>query len=174
MKIRRKHKLTFNRANEVFIYNPKTGLIRWKVDIGFRIKCGQEAGGIHTKGYRVITIDGVEYKAHHIAWLLHYGMFPIHGIDHKDGDGLNNRIKNLRDVPQSVNGKNQRLKKNNKSGVSGVFWSADRKMWRVSIGHGRRKINLGQFSSFSKAISIRKMAEKVYGYYHNHGNKRAK
>ena len=39
---------------------------------------------------------------HHAVWAWHHGRFPSQ-IDHIDGDKLNNRIGNLREVTQSEN-----------------------------------------------------------------------
>jgi malate synthase len=43
-----------------------------------------------------------------LVWFITYGKFPDGVIDHLDGDPSNNRIENLRDVPQRVNMQNRK------------------------------------------------------------------
>ena len=50
-------------------------------------------------------------------------------VDHKDGNGLYNRKKNLRDGSSGVNQNNQVLLSNNTSGTNGVCFNKQRKRW---------------------------------------------
>jgi hypothetical protein len=45
--------------------------------------------------------------AHRVAWALHYNKWPQHTIDHINRDGTDNRLENIRDVPQCVNNSNK-------------------------------------------------------------------
>lgn len=59
--------------------------------------------------------------AHKVVWYLVKGVWPGHGIDHRDGDTFNNRIRNLRAADQSENSQNLRgAKSSNKLGLLGV------------------------------------------------------
>jgi len=88
-------------------------------------RAGKPAGTPHIMGYVSIHIDGKGYLAHRLAWFLHYGAWPSKGLDHIDGDKLNNRIENLRDVGQKINGQNKkRPNSNNKLGLLGVSMNA--------------------------------------------------
>lgn len=87
-------------------YEPESGKLFWKKRTGHRIKVGDEAGGIRN-GYRQINFMGKRYPCHRIVWLLAYGSWPKNFIDHIDGDRLNNRLPNLRDVTLKENNQNK-------------------------------------------------------------------
>lgn len=58
-----------------------------------------------------------------------------------------------------------KLSKNNKSGVSGVYYETRANKWRACIGFAGEKIRLGYFSSFDEAVLARRSAETLYGRY---------
>jgi hypothetical protein len=67
--------------------------------------------------------------------------------DHKDGDGLNNQKKNLRICTHAENLKNQKLHKNNISGLKGVSFYKRVKKWVAFIGVDGKQISLGYFDT---------------------------
>ena len=97
-------------------YNPETGVIT-------RIDRKNSSGSIDAYGYLIVKIKGKQYKAHRLAWFMHYGQFPSETIDHINGNKLDNRICNLRDVSQSFNASegNKRRPPNKETGVKGVY-----------------------------------------------------
>ena len=99
-----------------------------------------------------------------------YGVVPI-GIDHINGNSLDNRIKNLRNVPQTENTKNLKIPTSNTSGVHGVYWSKVRSKWIAGIGICGKTYNLGGFTDIKEAKKVRKDAEKEHGFHENHGRK---
>ena len=128
-------------------YDPKTGIFRWLVNRQ-RIKMGAVAGTIDHYGYIVIMVNGTNLKAHRLAWLYTHGVWPEQQIDHINGVKADNRIANLRDVPQSMNQHNQvRTKKNNTSGFCGVSWEKRDKRWRAMIMVNGRKQHIGLFDT---------------------------
>ncbi len=163
-------RVTSLRLKHVLSYDSDTGIFTWINPTSPRIKVNSNAGS-GWKGYTRIGLDGTEYYAHQLAWFYHYGKWPKYQIDHIDGDRSNNRISNLRDVPQSENVKNSSVGKTSSSGYRGVTWCNDRLNWRVNIGINGKIKSLGRFDDLDKAISVRKEAEIKYGFHKNHGRK---
>jgi hypothetical protein len=73
------------------------------------------------------------------------------GIDHRNGDGLDNRRANLRVTTQAQNCANTRIRSNNKSGFKGVSWRAASNAWVAQIKRGDKSHHLGLFSSAKEA-----------------------
>lgn len=152
-------------------YNSESGVFIWKISSG-SVKKGKEAGKIfinRSVKYRVIRINKKTYYAHRLAWMYMNGKWPNGEIDHIDGNGLNNEIKNLREVTKSENQKNLKRNNLNTSGISGVDKIKKSGLWRVRISHENKSIHIGCFSSFFEACCARKSAELKYGYHENHG-----
>ena len=146
--------VTQERLNQVFSYDKNTGVFIRILTIGSgRFKLGQIAGYTCKKtGYRHVGIDYRQYLEHRLAWLYVYGNWPINDIDHIDGDKLNNRLSNLRDVSVSVNIQNQRRPQSgNKSGYLGVHWDSRDKTWLSTIGLRGKKIRIGSFKTAEEA-----------------------
>lgn len=163
--------ITQSRLKQLFHYDTDTGVFTRKVTMGV-YRAGSEVGHIfkHRRTrYRVIGADGGHYKAHRLAWLYVYGKFPDDQIDHEDGNGLNNSISNLRDVYNSGNQKNARLRSDNTSGVVGVNFYKPYGKWLARIRTGSGRKCLGYFADIEDAIAARRAAEVEYGYHKNHG-----
>lgn len=84
-------------------------------------------------------------------------------------DRINNNSgyfpENCRWTNNSEQGYNQRRKRTNTSGVTGVYWCSTRKKWKAEIKLNGQKITLGSFVLFDAAVGARKQAElKYYGY----------
>jgi len=162
--------LTQELVKELLHYNPDTGVVTRRVAIG-RKKSGSVFGCLSKthagKSYLRQRLYGKKYRVHRIIWLYMTGVWPIE-IDHDDGNGLNNRWDNIRNVTQTENSKNHRLQKNNTSNHVGVSWLENRKKWEAYVYNGR-KIGLGQFTDWFEAVCARKSAENKYGFHPNHG-----
>jgi hypothetical protein len=55
--------------------------------------------------------------------------------------------------------KSKKIKKNNKSGYTGVFWYERNKRWLAYIKFKNRRYNLGSYENKEDAIGARKAAE---------------
>jgi hypothetical protein len=92
------------------------------------------------------------------------------GVDHRDGDGLNNRRKNLRPATKAQNGQNRPQNKNNTSGFKGVSWHAQRGRWRAQIMVAGRKKSLGLFDTPEDAhVAYCRASAKFHGAFSNFG-----
>ena len=130
---------------DLVIYNQITG--------EFALKDASKAGpSISTRGYRQISIKNRTYLVHRLAWLYVHGDWPKQTIDHIDGDKLNNRISNLRDVSAAVNNQNRRYAfSNNKAGVLGVNFHAPLGKWRARFKIDGKQKHVGYFESSDEA-----------------------
>jgi hypothetical protein len=72
-------------------------------------------------------------------------------VDHRNGNGLDNRRSNLRLATTSQNQGNQRLSRANTSGFKGVHWDKHRAKWKASIAGDNNDKHLGHFTDPSEA-----------------------
>lgn len=173
--------------NECFIPDFELGTLTWKVRPAYHFKdersrkswntrySGTIAGNIYTRksGYQSyqVGIQDKSYLIHRIMWAMSVGSWPKNEIGHKDGNSLNNRLSNLEDIPHTKNMTFQKLKKSNKSGVNGVYWSNKRNAWilHVTRREGIIKPRLIQTKDFFEAVCARKSFELANGFDENHG-----
>lgn len=163
-------------VRENWTYNHETGILTWKIKPAQHVNIGDIAGCLDkSTGYLRTQFRGKDYKNHRIIWAHFHGHWPKHEIDHISGDKADNRIENLRDVTSRENQQNQRLYKNNKTGVVGVHWNKVTKKWRVTIKVNGKLKYLGSFikTDFQDAVTARQAANVKYGYHVNHGKRAA-
>lgn len=90
-------------------------------------------------------------------------------VDHRDGDGLNNRRYNMRIAEPSGNSMNRtRLSVRNTSGFTGVSWweVKGKKMWAARITVRGQQIIIGSFLDRLEAAEARRAAEvMLFGVY---------
>lgn len=72
-------------------------------------------------------------------------------VDHKDGNGLNNRRDNIRSATTAQNQHNQRIAQHNTSGAKGVTWHKRRGKWQAQIVICNKRKYLGCFPTVSEA-----------------------
>lgn len=111
--------------------------------------------------YAIAEIKGKAIKMHR---LLLNVTDPSQIVDHRNGNGLDNRIENITVCTQKQNMNNRRLFKNNKTGENGIHEKPARKRWRVSWDEGgKRKEKLFCYGSRSNTTREAAFeAAKVY------------
>lgn len=119
--------------------------------------------------YKSVKLLGKNHRAHRLVWAHQKGVMPVGDIDHIDGDGMNNRIENLRCVDRGENSRNARLCKRNTSGVCGVHRHKGKDYWRSVINKDGKRILLGHYKDFFEAVCARKSAERRLGFSERHG-----
>tara|TARA_R110002167_G_scaffold83526_8_gene226815 strand:- start:2904 stop:3512 length:609 start_codon:yes stop_codon:yes gene_type:complete len=130
---------------------------------------GKEAFLTDANGYRCGRIFQKQYPAHRIVYAVAHGRWPSGNIDHIDGDPKNNSVSNLRDVTQTENMQNCRIRSDNKSGCAGVSWHKARMKWHVRITDSGKTKSLGYFCDLEEAISTRRGAQKRLRFTDRHG-----
>lgn len=87
-------------------------------------------------------------------------------VDHKDGNGLNNRRANLRPATTAQNQHNSRMRPNNTSGVKGVSWHKRNEKWQAQVTIQRRRVGLGYFGTIEEAAAaIAQERAKLHGEF---------
>lgn len=162
-------------------YDPDTGVFTWleRQPSDFSDGCqtkehncmswnkrnaGKAAGSIHGSGYIHIRFNKKSYSAHILAWIYMTGKKPNIDIDHKNNNKVDNRFSNLRLATESQNVGNSKMRKNNKSGLKGIFKS--KRKWRALGSKGGKKSHLGYFDCPAAAhFAYVIWAHKSYGEF---------
>ncbi|PHM45892.1 hypothetical protein Xmau_00283 [Xenorhabdus mauleonii] len=161
--------LTFEEAKRLLNYDPAMGVFTWKVKVNSSVHAGDVAGWDDGSGYIRIKIKGKAYKAHRLAWFMHYGEWPNMNIDHIDRCRSNNEIQNLRLASHYENSVNKGKRTNNKSGIKGVNWEVKNKKWKAQIQADGKKIYLGLFDDIELAeIVVMAARDKLHGEFACH------
>lgn len=139
-----KHQIDQSELKRLINYDCEAGTFNWIVSRG-RVKAGSLAGRANKSGYWQIQVLGRLYSAHRLAWLYHYGRWPLSQIDHIDRDPLNNRISNLRECTNRGNGQNKSSAIGSSSKYVGVNWNKLSGKWVASISINGEKRHIGLF-----------------------------
>lgn len=68
----------------------------------------------------VLRSRGIAFYVHRLVYALHHDISSDHVIDHIDGNALNNKIENLRQVTHEINARNSSASSSTITGVVGV------------------------------------------------------
>ena len=132
---------------ELVRYCPVSGVFTWRRPTSNCVKAGSIAGGLNSKGYRHIELDGAKFKASRLAWLIVTGEDPgDHEIDHMNRDRSDDRFSNLRLATRTDNCRNINTPKHNTSGTRGVSRHSRSGKWEAYIYLDKKRIQLGTFA----------------------------
>jgi hypothetical protein len=112
--------------SEVFYYDETSpSCLRWRINKG-RKKVGDHVGYENLsrgKRYWKTKVNQKCLFVHKIIWELHNGPTEYgYYIDHINRESWDNRISNLRLVTTKTNSQNRNKYKNNKTGITGVYY----------------------------------------------------
>lgn len=133
---------------DVFHYDKETGILFWKT----HSKChqfliGKVAGSISKKktdnsSYIRVYLFNKPYSLHRLIWFIEKNEWS-EMIDHLDGNGLNNRIENLRNVNNRLNQQNRSQHRQGK--LVGATWRKNQGFWTSQITINKKRKHLGCF-----------------------------
>lgn len=139
-------------------YKPRTGLLTWKVGRQ-GIQCGAAAGSVG-KRYVDVKINQRVYRAHRVIWFYMTGHWPVAEVDHRDGNGRNNKWTNLREASRAQNAHNAKPVRTKKHSLLKGVTFAKRGKWQASIRIDGKLRFLGYFDSEQRAHSAYVQAAK--------------
>ncbi len=152
--------ISFEDAHRLLHYDPDTGVFRWK-QLRRGITPGKVVGNVQApERHRIsprhrVFVSGKSYLAHRLAWFMYYGEWPEQEIDHRDGNGSNNSILNLRYATSTQNNLNTPLRSDNTSGAKGVVFDRRNGKWRAVATINKKAYSLGGYLTKAEAIQAR-------------------
>lgn len=135
---------------------------------------GDKLKGSYTPyGYKETRLSkGYSCLYHRLVWRIAYGEYPKGDIDHINGVRDDNRLENLRDVSSYENSRNKAIRRENTTGVSGVWYINSLGKFRsVIVNQDGDRVYLYFGYDFFEAVCKRKSAEIRFGYHENHSRR---
>ena len=105
-------------------------------------------------------MEGKQYQAHRLAFLLVHGVLPDKDVDHINGQRNDNRWENLRVVDRATNMANRTCP--NKNNIAGLLGASKRRdnCWVAQISEKGVKQYLGAFKTPQEASAAYAAAKK--------------
>ena len=91
-----------------------------------------------------------------------HGLLGYKNYDHIDRNELNNLENNLREATSSQNAMNRKVREDNKSGVTGVYYDKRKDKWYGYLDVNGERVFAQYFNDKDDAIRARLKAEKQY------------
>lgn len=117
-----------------------------------------------SSGYVQAWIEGRHVRLHRLVMDVTDTRIYVDHIQHppRNERKVDNRKSNLRKTTNSQNNINSHKKKNNTSGIVGVYWSSTKQRWKAEIQVNKKRVNLVSFIDKNDAITARREAEIKY------------
>lgn len=90
---------------------------------------------------------------------MHYLISGVLGVDHKNGNGLDNRRCNLREATTSQNEANSGPR-GGSSSFKGVYWNRNAKKWHAQVKLNYHRRHLGYFDDEAEAAQAYDVAAR--------------
>lgn len=133
-------------------YSPDTGKFRWKTGQ----LAGLEAGHYCTtrnKKYIRIRFKGQLVLAHVLAWFYVNGSWPQSELDHKNGDGTDNKMSNLRSSNRLKNNSNTSRRRDSKENPNISTTRVGN--YAPCVKFNGTSYHLGTYGTLAEAIVVR-------------------
>ena len=159
--------LTAARLRELLHYNKRTGVMTWIAAPRCHPRMrGKKAGSArHSRGgkyYVRVKVDGGNYSLSRLAFLWVNGVWPEYEVDHKNGDSLDNRWRNLREATHTQNTWNR--KDNPARSLPMGVRSLPCGRFQARITKNKVQYCIGRFDSVTEAKSAYEAARRLaYG-----------
>jgi hypothetical protein len=99
--------------------------------------------------------------------LLHIFIMESPNVDHKNRNTLDCRRSNLRLATKAQNNKNASIRKDNTTGIKGVYLRPNGK-YRAMIAVSSKLVHIGYFDTIEEAAAARReAAQKYFGEFAN-------
>lgn len=168
---RNRKDFTWAELDALLKYEPLTGKLIWKTNIHSKsVVPNTEAGCVAKSGYRVITLFGLSYPAHHVAWFLHHKVWAEGQLDHQNQQRDDNRLVNLREVTKAENAQNRSRRRETVTGEHGIWFDRRRNKYVAEITMNGKRVYLKRFDNADDAVSERQTKLKELGFHDNHGS----
>ena len=146
------------------LLDPIAGRAEYLLADGTRTK---PAGSCDKDGYTIVRYAGRPQKLHRVLYAAVYGPIPKGlQVDHRNGVRSDNRITNLRLLPNALNAQNrQQAHASSKTGVKGVSWKPHIRKFIAQLCVGSRVKHIGSYKTIAAARSA---YAKAAAKWHTH------
>lgn len=120
----------------------------------------------HVTGRSIYARTQLVIGGRRVAPYMHVLLLGTRGVDHLNGNGLDNRRVNLRPADKSQNAGNSRAHLGSTSSFKGVCWDRRREKWLAQIRFAGRRRHLGRYGSEVEAArAYDEAALDLFGEY---------